>query len=85
MEQKIKIILLFFFISNLSVAQIGGNLYELNPVDNLLTDEVKKIVSNNMTEKRIVFLEESGHHIGSDFLAKSEFIKYLVCTKLFNN
>ncbi len=81
MEQKIKIILLFFFISNLSVAQISGNLYELNAVDNLLTDEVKKIVSNNITEKRIVFLGESGHHIGSDFLAKNEFIKYLVQEK----
>src|SRR5690606_8309271 len=35
----------------------------------------------NLTDKKVVFLGESEHHIGSDFLAKTEFVKYLVLEK----
>ena len=47
-------------------------------MDNLLTKEVKEIITQNLTDKKVVFLGEAEHHIGSDFLAKTEFVKYLV-------
>ncbi|WP_176219021.1 erythromycin esterase family protein [Zunongwangia atlantica] len=57
----------------------------MDSIDNLLTDEVKNIVSENLKKRRIVFLGESAHHIGSDFLAKTEFVKYLVNEKGYKN
>ena len=66
-------VLIVFFTFLMSSTQINENFYELNPTTNLLTEEIKQIIN-----KRIVFLEEAKHHIGSDFLAKTEFVKYLV-------
>ena len=84
---KIRTIILIFLISfsKISFAQIENHLYYLDSIDNLLTDEVKTIVSDHLKEKRIVFLGESAHHIGSDFLAKTEFVKYLVNEKGYKN
>ena len=72
-------IILIFLISltKLSFAQIESNTYQLNTLENLLTDDVKKIISYNIENKSVVFLGESAHHMGSDFLAKTEFVKYL--------
>nr|WP_322623934.1 erythromycin esterase family protein [uncultured Flavobacterium sp.] len=55
------------------------NIYELNSLDsNFLTEDVKKIIDQNIEGKQTVFLGESVHSSGSDFLAKTEFVKYLV-------
>jgi erythromycin esterase len=72
-----KILVLFIFHSFL-YAQVEDNLYPLNAIDHLLTTEVKDVLSKNIEDKRVVFLGESEHHIGSDFLAKTAFVKYLV-------
>jgi len=47
-------------------------------MNNLLTEKVKKIIDKNINGKQTVFLGESVHYSGLDFLAKTEFIKYLV-------
>ena len=60
------------------LAQVEQNIYELNSMENLLTKDVKGILDINLTDKKVVFLGEAEHHIGSDFLAKTEFVKYLV-------
>ena len=80
---KMRTIILIFLISltKLSFAQIESNTYQLNTLENLLTDDVKKIISYNIENKSVVFLGESAHHMGSDFLAKTEFVKYLVNEK----
>lgn len=76
-----KITFLLILLCNQSFAQVGDNLYQLNTTDNLLTEEVQNIFSDHIENKRVVFLGESEHHIGSDFLAKAEFIKFLVNEK----
>jgi len=77
-----KLFLSFFLVINLtSYSQIERNLYRLNSIENLITNEVKEIVSKNIEDKRVVFLGEAEHHIGSDFLAKTQFVKYLVKEK----
>jgi len=80
---KMRTIILIFLISltKLLFAQIESNTYQLNTLENLLTDDVKKIISYNIENKSVVFLGESAHHMGSDFLAKTEFVKYLVNEK----
>ena len=82
-SMKMRNIILIFLISltKLSFAQIESNTYQLNTLENLLTDDVKKIISYNIENKSVVFLGESAHHMGSDFLAKTEFVKYLVNEK----
>ena len=82
-SMKMRTIILIFLISltKLSFAQIESNTYQLNTSENLLTDDVKKIISYNIENKSVVFLGESAHHMGSDFLAKTEFVKYLVNEK----
>lgn len=75
---KILSILITIFTINSVFCQVKENIYELNSMDNLLTKEVKEIIDQNLVDKRIVFLGEAEHHIGSDFLAKTEFVKYLV-------
>jgi erythromycin esterase len=59
-------------------AQTPVGEYKLNGLDSLLTPDVKAVLDKDISEKRIVFLGESEHHIGSDLLAKTEFVKYLV-------
>ncbi|WAC03073.1 erythromycin esterase family protein [Lacinutrix neustonica] len=78
-----KIILFIFLVFSLNsiFAQIEQNIYELNSMDNLLTEDIKDILDINLTDKKVVFLGEAEHHIGSDFLAKTEFVKYLVLEK----
>ncbi|MBL7473320.1 erythromycin esterase family protein [Robertkochia sediminum] len=66
---------------NLSNAQVNDHVYELNSIDNLITEDVKKLIDENLESKRVVFLGEAEHHIGSDFLAKSQFVRYLVLEK----
>lgn len=78
-------ILSLIFSLNLIFAQVDKNLYELGSIDNLLTKQVKKIIDRNLTDKKVVFLGESEHHIGSEFLVKTEFIKYLVLEKGYKN
>jgi erythromycin esterase len=84
---KIRTIIFIILISfcNISIAQIENHVYQLGSLDNLLSDEVKEIISTNIDRKRVVFLGESAHHIGSDFLAKTEFVKYLVNEKGYKN
>ena len=76
--KRIVIILTVFFNFNSAFSQIGKNVYELNSMENLLTDNVKEIVDTNLKDIKVVFLGESNHYIGSDLLAKTEFVKYLV-------
>jgi erythromycin esterase len=50
-------IILIFLISltKLLFAQIESNTYQLNTLENLLTDDVKKIISYNIENKSVVF------------------------------
>ena len=79
--RRIVIILSIFFSFNSAFSQIRENVYELNTMENLLTDNVKEIFDTNLKDKKVVFLGESNHYIGSDLLAKTEFVKYLVSEK----
>ena len=79
--KKTTVILFIVFGLNSIFAQIEENIHELNSMENLLTEDVKEILDANLTDKKIVFLGEAEHHIGSDFLAKTEFVKYLVLEK----
>jgi erythromycin esterase len=80
MKKTIAILFIFLGLNSI-LAQIEENIYELNPIENLLTEQVKEIVNKRLNEKKVVFLGESEHNNGSDFLAKTEFVKYLVLEK----
>lgn len=74
-----KIILIYLFISiNFVSAQSRIGVYKLNNSDSLITIELKSRLNEELKNKDVVFLGESEHHIGSDFLAKTQFVKYLV-------
>jgi erythromycin esterase len=75
--------LIFILISYSLNAQKA--IFELDSIQKLLTPEVKKIIAKDILNKRIVFLGESEHHIGSDFLAKTELVKYLVTEQNYSN
>ncbi|GGG36919.1 erythromycin esterase family protein [Bizionia arctica] len=79
--KKTTLLLFMIFGLNIISAQVEQNIYELNTIDNLLNNEVKVIIDKNLTDKTVVFLGESEHNNGSDFLAKTEFVKYLVLEK----
>lgn len=83
--KKTTLILLLVFGINSILAQIDENIHELNSMETLLTENVKDILDTNLTDKKVVFLGEAEHHIGSDFLAKTEFVKYLVLEKGYKN
>ena len=72
--KKILFIFIIFGLNSI-FGQVDENIYELDSIKNLLTKEVEEIVDKNLTEKKVVFLGESQHNIGSDFLAKTEFVK----------
>lgn len=73
------LLLLTLFICQTLYSQLEKNTYKLNSLDNnFLTEDVKKIIDQNIEGKQTVFLGESVHSSGSDFLAKTEFVKYLV-------
>jgi erythromycin esterase len=76
--KKTLLLSILFFSFQIIFSQINKDIYELNSIDNLLTEKVKKIIDTNISKKQTVFLGESVHYSGSDFLAKTEFIKYLV-------
>lgn len=74
-----KIILIFLFISiHFVSAQSRVGVYRLNNSDSLISDELKSRLTEELINKDVVFLGESEHHIGSDFIAKTQFVKYLV-------
>jgi len=58
------------FLTLLSIhciwAQVEKNTYELGVMQNLLTADVKEVLNNNLKDKKVVFLGESGHFVGSD-------------------
>jgi len=78
-----KTTILFIIIFNLNsiVAQVQNNIHELNSMEDLLTEDVKRNLDTNLEDKKVVFLGESNHYVGSDLLAKTEFVKYLVLEK----
>lgn len=78
-----KLLLLFLTLLSINavLAQVEKNTYELGAMESLLTSDVKEVLNNNLKDKKVVFLGESGHFVGSDFLAKAEFVKYLVLEK----
>lgn len=78
---KTTIILFIVFSVNSVFAQVEKNTYEMNLMKNLLTQDVKGVLDENLEDKKVVFLGESNHYFGSDLLAKSEFVKYLVLEK----
>lgn len=47
-------------------------------MESLITEDVKAELNKELADKQLVFLGESEHHIGSDLLAKTQFVKYLV-------
>lgn len=59
-------------------SQNEKSIYKLDSLPSLLTKEVKDVVAKNIIDKNVVFLGEAVHHSGSDFLAKIDFVKYLV-------
>jgi erythromycin esterase len=69
--------------TNLMIGQ--KSIVMLNPIDTLLNQDAKKELSLQIAEKDMIFLGESEHHIGSDFLAKTEFIKFLVLEHGYKN
>ncbi|NER10441.1 erythromycin esterase [Muriicola jejuensis] len=75
---KTVLLLLLFFSYQITNSQIDAGIFELNSLNKLLTEEVKKIINNNVSKNETVFLGEAVHYSGSDFLAKAEFVKYLV-------
>lgn len=82
MKKKITLsVFALFFTINLVLSQVQQNTYELNSLGTLLTNDVKGILDTNLKDKRVVFLGESNHYSGSDLLAKTEFVKYLVLEK----
>ncbi len=76
--RKALLLSILFFSNQIIFSQIEKNIYELNSINELLTDEVKKVIDYNIREKQTIFLGESVHYSGSDFIAKTELIKYLV-------
>ncbi|WP_111307211.1 erythromycin esterase family protein [Confluentibacter sediminis] len=80
MKRVISIVFIIFGLHSI-LAQVEKNVHDLNALGNLLTEPVKDIINKNLIDKRVVFLGESEHHIGSEFLVKTEFIKYLVLEK----
>lgn len=82
-----KIFLLYIFFSPFQVilSQIKNDIHELNSINNLLTENVKEIIDENISEKQTVFLGEAVHYSGTDLLAKTEFVKYLVNEKGYKN
>lgn len=78
MKKSILLLAILFFYQTI-YSQLEDNLHEINSLDNnFLTEDVKKIVGQNIEGKQTVFLGEAVHSSGSDFLAKTEFVKYLV-------
>lgn len=76
--KKLYLLFILFFYCQFFYAQIEENLYELGTLDNLLTEDVKQVIDQNITKKPTVFLGEAVHYSGSDLLAKTKFVKYLV-------
>jgi erythromycin esterase len=66
-------------------ANAQKSIFELDSIQHLLTPAVQNVLDENILTKRVVFLGESEHHIGSDFLAKTEFVKYLVKEQNYKN
>lgn len=60
-------------------------ILKLDSIQNLLTSEVRSVITEEISNKRVIFLGESEHHIGSDFLAKTEFVKFLVKEHNYKN
>lgn len=69
--------------TNLLIGQ--KSIIKLNSIDSLLNHDTKKELSLQIAEKSVVFLGESEHHVGSDFLAKTEFVKFLVLEHGYKN
>lgn len=69
---------LILFICQIHFSQVEKDIHKLNSIKDLLTIEVKKIIDLNVKNDETVFLGEADHYSGSDFLAKTEFVKYLV-------
>ena len=72
--KKLYLLISTFFFSMMVHAQIKENLYGLNTLEDLLTEDVKQIINQNIADKPTVFLGEAVHYSGSDFLAKTEFV-----------
>lgn len=81
-KMKLTAILSLMVLSyNFVFAQVERNVYQLNSMQHLLTKDVKAVLDKNLNGKKVAFLGESNHHYGSDLLAKTEFVKYLVLEK----
>lgn len=76
--RKALLLLIVFFLNQIVFSQVEKEIYELNSISNLLTNEVKIVINHNVNKKQTVFLGEAVHYSGSDFLAKTEFVKFLV-------
>lgn len=75
---KTLFLLISVFYAQSIFAQIENSIYELNHLNDLITEPVQEIIDKNINGIQTVFLGEAVHYSGSDFLAKIEFVKYLV-------
>ena len=75
---KLYILAILFFVIPALHAQAEAYVFPLDALHTLLTNDVKAIIDKNINDKQTVFLGEAVHYSGSDFLAKAEFVKYLV-------
>ena len=69
--------------TNLMIGQ--NSIVMLNSSDTLLNQNAKNQLSLQIAEMDMIFLGESEHHIGSDFIAKTEFVKFLVLEHGYKN
>ena len=76
--KKYFLLLIIFSFNYVLFSQVKQSVYKLDSLNNLLTEKVKKNIGHNIENKKVIFLGEAVHHNGADFLAKTEFIKYLV-------
>ncbi|MCO7184273.1 erythromycin esterase family protein [Tenacibaculum sp. XPcli2-G] len=83
--KKYFLLLITCLFNHILFSQIEGSIYKLDSLNNLLTDNIKKNIDKNIIDKKIVFLGEATHYNGSDFLAKTEFVKYLVNQHNYKN
>lgn len=77
--------LLVALFPGILLAQIEDHVYELSDSSNILSEKVKTIISRNIDDKQFVFLGESFHRSGADLRKKTDFVKYLVKEKGFEN
>lgn len=75
---KHKFLFCFYLLSFCGLSgQVHSYIYKFDSEENL-SNRVKQVIRDNVRDKNIVFIGESVHYSGSDFIAKTKLVKYLV-------